>query len=89
MLDLFWTFPGVPGLRERLTINRLDASAVVVGELKVFGFKPLVEGRHDGRRVVGVLQTQSVTQLMDGNQENIVTFRGDRRGQTSFQYVLV
>lgn len=58
---------------QQLTVDSLDASAVVVWQLEVFGVKPLVEGGHDGRGVVGVLQAQSVTQLMDGHQKNIVT----------------
>lgn len=57
------------------TIDCLDAPTVVVWELEVFGIKPLVEGGHDGRGVIGVLQTQSVTQLMDSHQENIIAFR--------------
>lgn len=61
--------------QEEPTVDRLDASAVVVGQLEVFGVKPLVEGGHDGRGVVGVLKTQSMTQLMDGYQENIITLR--------------
>lgn len=60
--------------RTHFTIDCLDASAVVVGELEVFGVKPLVEGRHDGRGAVGVLQAQRMAQLVDGNQENIVPF---------------
>lgn len=61
------------------TIDCLDSSTVVVRELKVFSVKPLVEGGHDGRGVVGVLQAQSMTQLMDGYQENIITFRETER----------
>lgn len=57
------------------TVDRLDSSAVVIRELKVFGFKPLVERGHDGGGIVGVLQTQSMTQLMHGYQENIITSR--------------
>lgn len=68
-----------PILLEQPTINGLDASTVVIRELKVFGFEPLVEGGHDGRGVVGVLKTQSMTQLVDGYQENVVTFRESKR----------
>ncbi|TNN71973.1 hypothetical protein EYF80_017761 [Liparis tanakae] len=60
--------------KQQLTVDRLDASAVVVRDLEVFRLKPLVEGRHDGRGVVGVLQTQSVTQLVDRHQEHVVAF---------------
>lgn len=56
------------------TVDRLDASAVIVWELEGFRVKPLVEGSHDGRGVVGVLQAQSVTELMDGHQKDIITF---------------
>ena len=62
-------------MKKKPTINSLDASTVVIRELEVFGFKPLVEGGHDGRGVVRVLQAQSMTQFMDRYQENIVTFR--------------
>lgn len=62
-------------LGEVPTIDCLDASAVVVWELEVFCFKPLVEGGHDGGGVVGVLQTQSMTQLVHSHQEDIITFR--------------
>lgn len=57
------------------TINGLDASAVIVWKLEVFCIKPLVERSHDGRRVVRMFQTQSMTQLMDRYQENIISFR--------------
>ena len=70
-------------LRDQPTVDGLDASAVVIGELEVFSIKPLVEGGHDGRGVVGVLQTQSVAQLMDGHQENIITFN-ERKRKFSF-----
>lgn len=56
------------------TVDCLDASAVIVWELEGVRVKPLVEGSHDGRGVVRVLQAQSVTQLMDGHQKDIITF---------------
>ena len=68
------------------TVDGLDASAVVVGQLEVFSVKPLIEGGHDGRGVVGVLQTQSVTQLMDGYQENIITFDERKRKFSFYQF---
>lgn len=55
------------------TIDGLDASPVIVWEVEVLCLKPLVEGGHDGRGVVGVLQTQSVAQLVDGHQEDVIT----------------
>ena len=76
-------------LGEQPTVDCLDASAVVVRELEVFGVKPLVEGRHDGRGVVGVLQTQSVTQLMDRHQEDIITFREREKDKFQFTFILI
>lgn len=70
---LSWNSGWLGGVGQQLTVDSLDASAVVVWELEVFSVKPLVEGGHDGRGVVGVLQAQSVTQLMDGHQKNIIT----------------
>lgn len=56
------------------TVDGLDASAVIVRELEGLRVKPLVEGSHDGRGVVRVLQAQSVTKLVHGHQKDIVTF---------------
>lgn len=52
---------------ETPTVDRLDASPIVIWKMEVLGLEPLVEGGHDGRGVVGVLQTQSVAQLVDGH----------------------
>lgn len=61
------------------TINCLDSSAVIIGELEVLRVEPLIEGGHDGGGVVGVLQTQSVSKLVDGDQENIIAFKEKNR----------
>lgn len=81
---LKWSLAGrsrakMAALGDQPTVDGLDASAVVVGELEVFSVKPLIEGGHDGRGAVGVLQTQSMTQLMDGYQENIISFNDRKR----------
>ena len=55
------------------TINLLDAQQVVDGQLEVVGVHVLVERSHDGRGIVGVFEAQSVTELVDGHQEQIVT----------------
>ena len=55
------------------TVYGLYPPAVVVRELEVLGVHPLVEGSHDGQRVVGVLQAQGVAQLVDRHQEHVVT----------------
>lgn len=38
-----------------LTIDLLDAPAVVLRQLEIFCLHPLVKGGHDGQRIVGVL----------------------------------
>lgn len=63
----------------QLTVNGLDASTVIIWKLEVFGVEPLIEGGHDGRRVIRVLQAQSVTQLMHRDQENIISFTQDKK----------
>lgn len=68
-----------PPTTTKLTVKLLDASAIVVRKLEVFRFHPLVEGSHDGRRVVGVLQAQSVAQLVHSHQENVVPWRQKHR----------
>lgn len=59
-----------------LTIDLLDAPPVIIGQLKVVRLHPLVKWSHDGQRVVGVLQTQGVTQLVDRHQKEVVPCRG-------------
>lgn len=62
-----------------LTINLLDAQKVVHGQFEVVRVHVLVEGSHDGRGVVGVLQAQRVAELVDRYQEQIVTLRLERQ----------
>lgn len=59
-----------------LTIDLLNAPPVVLRQLEVLRLHPLVKGSHDGQRVVGVLQTQSVAQFVHGHQEEVVAWRG-------------
>ena len=58
---------------ERRTINLLDALQVVHGQFEVVSVHVLVERSHDGRGIIGVLEAQSVTELVDRYQEQIVT----------------
>lgn len=58
-----------------LTIYRLYACNVVFVQREVVSVGPRVEGGHDGVGVIGVLQSQSVAQLVDGNQEEVDTWR--------------
>lgn len=62
-----------------LTINLLDAQKVVHGQFEVVRVHVLVEGSHDGRGVVGVLQAQRMAELVDRYQEQIVTLRLERQ----------
>lgn len=57
----------------RLTVNALHPLDVVRVQREVVRVHPLVQGRHNGGGVIRVLQTQSVTQLVDRNQEEIYT----------------
>lgn len=59
---------------QRVTIDLLYALSVVVRKLEVIRLHPLVEGSHDGQGVTGVLQAQSVAQLMDRHQEQVITW---------------
>lgn len=59
-----------------LTIDLLNAPPVVIRQLEVLRLHPLVKGSHDGQRVVGVLQTQSVAQFVHSHQEEVVAWRG-------------
>lgn len=77
-----------------LTIDLLDAPPIVLRQLEVFRLHPLVKGRHDSQRVVGVFQTKSVAQLVNGHQEEVVAWRGglresvDRNLQEQLQHTL-
>lgn len=58
-----------------LTVYRLYACDVVFVQREVVSVGPRVEGGHDGTGVIGVLQAQSVAQLVDGNQEEVDTWK--------------
>lgn len=80
---------------EVLTIDLLDAPPVVLRQLEVFRLHPLVKGSHDGQRVVGVFQTESVAQLVNGHQEEVVAWRAgglresvDRKLQEQLHHTL-
>jgi len=61
-------------MKKKHTIKFLYASAVVVRKYEVLCVHPLVEGSHDGWGVIGVLKTQSMTQFMHRNEEDVVTW---------------
>lgn len=57
----------------------LYASDVILMEREVLCVDPLVDRSHCGSGVIRMLQTQSVTELMNRNQEQIYTCERDRR----------
>lgn len=57
------------------TINLLDASAIIFRKLEVFRVHPLIEGSHDGRGVIGVLQTQRMPKFMHRYKEDVITWK--------------
>ena len=57
------------------TVDLLNALQVVQRQPEVVRVHVLVEGGHDGAGVVGVLQAQGVTQLVDRHQEQVVPYR--------------
>ena len=58
------------------TVDLLDALEIVLRQLEVVRLHVLVEGRHDGAGVVGVLEAQRVAQLVHGHQEEVIPCRG-------------
>lgn len=62
-------------LSRRLTVYRLYACDVVFVQREVVSVGPRVEGGHHGVGVIWVLQTQSVAQLVDRNQEEVDTWK--------------
>lgn len=62
-------------VRSGVTVDLLDALQVVQRQLEVLRVHVLIEGSHDGAGIIGVLQTQSVTQLMDRHQEQVIPCR--------------
>lgn len=61
--------------KTRLTIYALHPLDVVLVQREVVRVHPPVQRRHDGAGVIRMLQTQSVTQLVDRHQEEIHTCR--------------
>lgn len=57
-----------------LTIYVLYSSDVILMQCEVVCVNPLVKRSHYGAGVIWVLQTQSMTELMDGNQEEVYTY---------------
>lgn len=62
--------PPVPCPR---TVDLLDALKVVLRQLEVVCLHVLVEGRHDGAGVIGVLQPQRMAQLVHSHQKEIIS----------------
>lgn len=58
------------------TVDLLDALEVVLRQLEVVRLHVLVEGRHDGAGVAGVLEAQRVAQLVHSHQEEVIPCRG-------------
>lgn len=54
------------------TIDLLDALEIILRQFEVVCLHVLVEGRHDGAGVIGVLQSQRVAQLMHSHQEEVI-----------------
>lgn len=59
----------------RLTVYALHPLDVVLVQREVVRVHPPVQRRHNGAGVVRMLQTQSVTQLVDRDQEEVYTCR--------------
>lgn len=72
-----------------LTVDLLNALQVVQRQFEVVRVHVLVERSHDGAGIVGVLQTQCMTQLVNGHQEQIVTWREGEREHKWFSLTLV
>lgn len=62
-----------------VTIELLDAPAVVIGQHEVLCVHPLVKGCHDGRGIVGMLKAQGMAQLMHSHQKDVIPWK-DRAG---------
>lgn len=61
-----------------LTIYELYSSDVIIMQCEVVCVNPLVKRSHYGTGVIRVLQTQSMTELMDRNQEKVYTCKTGR-----------
>ena len=62
------------------TVDLLDALEIILRQLEVVCLHVLVEGRHDGTGVVGVLQPQCMAQLVHRHQEEVVPCREGEGG---------
>lgn len=63
------------------TIELLDALDVIVRKSEVFGEG--VNGGHQSSRVLRVLQTKGMTELMGCHQEQTVTYKNTQRNGNS------
>lgn len=54
------------------TVDLLDALEIILRQFEVVCLHVLVEGRHDGTGVVGVLQSQRMAQLVHSHQEEVI-----------------
>lgn len=52
---------------------------------EVVGVNPPVERSHDGAGVIRMLEAQGVTQLVDGDQEEVYTCRAGRDTKPRFE----
>lgn len=68
----------------QLTIELLDALDVIVRKSEVFGEG--VNGGHQSSRVLRVLQTKGVTELMGCHQEQTVTYKPHKEMPIPSQY---
>lgn len=66
------------------TVKLLDAPAVIIRKLEVVRVHPLVEWSHDGRRVIGVLKTQSMAQFVHRHEEDVIPWKTKTRHTDRF-----
>lgn len=69
----FWKQRFSEQVHQFLTVYMLYPFDVIFMQCEIVSVNPLVEGSHYGTGVIGVLQTQGVTELVDGNQEEVDT----------------
>lgn len=55
-----------------LTIDFLNSLEVILGQFEVVCFHVLVERSHDSTGIIGMFQTQRMSQLVDRNQKEII-----------------
>jgi hypothetical protein len=61
------------------TIDLLNALEIILGQLEVVRLHVLVEGGHDGTRVVGVLKSQCMAQLVYSHQEEVIPYGEEQK----------